>query len=68
MTTRFLKLLGWLHESQQTTGHWNDLLKETITNRVLTLPAGSLTAAGNRSFGDFSSASGGDSNKQDEGY
>jgi hypothetical protein len=63
MTTRFLKLLGWLHESRRTTGHWNDLLKETITSRVLTPPAGSPTAAGNRSFGDFSAASGGDSNK-----
>jgi hypothetical protein len=62
-TTRFLKLLGWLHESRRTTGHWNDLLKETITSRVLTPSAGSPTAAGNRSFGDFSSASGGDSNK-----
>jgi hypothetical protein len=55
-TTRFLKLLGWLHESRRTTGHWNDLLKETITSRVLTPSAGSPTAAGNRSFGDFSAA------------
>ena len=65
MMSRMIKLNSWIHESRRTTAQWNDLRKETISARPLPVdPAGSPTAAGNRSFGGLSSVAGDDASKK----